>query len=62
VSYYAAKQAFQENQSLLGTPQRDPLAWNLSVGLIRLADALERDHQETLGLLQAIAQDLQRRK
>ena len=37
---------FNENISLLGGPQKDPIAWNLYGGLFALAQKLEEDNRQ----------------
>ena len=57
MSYFQAKQCFDENRALI-TPQSDPLTYNLNTGLSNLADALESDLSQIRNLLSQILQAL----
>ena len=63
MSFYKAKQAFNENTALI-PPQEDPVTYNLNVGLYQMAEALEfeisRLHAEINHVSQQVEQ-LQRR-
>jgi hypothetical protein len=41
-----AKKCFEQNLTMLGNPQSDPLAWNLYSGLLHLVEALEGDWRQ----------------
>ena len=64
MSYYEARNCFNEILQLLRRPQdRDEtIMWNLSSGLNHLNQALETDLEKIQGLLGQIAQALQHRR
>jgi len=64
MSYYEARNCFNEILQLLRRPQdRDEtIMWNLSAGLNHLNQALEADLEKIQGLLGQIAQALQYRR
>jgi hypothetical protein len=64
MSYYEARNCFNEILQLLRRPQdRDEtMMWNLSSGLNHLSQALEADLGKIQGLLGQIAQALQHRR
>jgi len=64
MSYYEARNCFNEILQLLRRPQdRDEtIMWNLSSGLNHLNQALETDLEKIQGLLGQIAQALQYRR
>ena len=64
MSYYEARDCFNENLQLIGRPQNktENMAWNLSSGLNQLSRALEDDLGQIQALLQQIAQALQHRR
>jgi hypothetical protein len=43
MAYDDAKQCFEENRRLIGDAANDRLMWNVSVGLLHLTTALEKD-------------------
>jgi hypothetical protein len=64
MSYYEARNRFNENLQLLGRPQNrdESLIWNLSSGLNHLCRAWESDLAQIQALLSQIAQALQHRR
>jgi hypothetical protein len=48
MSYYQAKQCFDENSTLIGQPidHHDKLLWNISVGLSHLTSTLQSDIEQ----------------
>lgn len=61
MTYYQAKQCFDENSQLLQqNPMDQPYIWNLSVGLSNLTQALESGQNQIVALLQQILVELQR--
>ena len=59
MSYYQAKDCFNDNLQI-GKPQDQgqQLMWNLSVGLLKLSEALESDVRQIQNQLDQIAQAL----
>jgi len=64
MSYYEARNCFNENLQLLRRPQDqdETMIWNLSSGLNHLSQALEADLGKVQALLGQIAQTLQFRR
>jgi len=62
MSYFKAKDCFNDNIQILRQPQGEELMWNLSTGLYELAEAIESDSAQIQGQLNQIAQALQRLK
>lgn len=64
MSYYKARDCFNENLQLIGRPQNktESMAWNLSSGLNHLTRALEADLEKIQSLLNQIAKALQHRR
>lgn len=60
MSFYKAKQAFEENTTQFISPQEEPVAYNLNVGLYQLAQALESEisrlHAEIAHVSQQVGQ------
>jgi hypothetical protein len=59
MTYVKAKECFEENKRLI-SPRKDPVAYNLSVGLDNLTNAMEADMATIKTLLMQIAQSLNR--
>jgi hypothetical protein len=55
------KTGFQENLQLIGDPASDPLMWNISAGLLDLAESLESEAERQNRKLDAILALLQGR-
>lgn len=64
MSYYEARNCFNENLQLIGKPQNktENMAWNLSSGLNQLTRALEADLEKIQALLDQIAKSLQHQR
>lgn len=64
MSYYEARNCFNENLQLIGKPQNrtESMAWNLSSGLNQLTRALEADLEKIQALLNQIAKALQHQR
>ena len=64
MSYYEARNCFNENLQLLRRPQDqdETMIWNLGCGLNHLSQALEADLGKIQALLGQIAQTLQHRR
>ena len=58
MTYEKAKQCFDENNTLIGDPDRDRLIWNLSAGLFALANAIQLDFHDLRNQLQDVAQQV----
>ena len=43
MSYVTARECFEENLTLIGGAQDDPVAYNLYTGLLNLTESVERD-------------------
>ena len=59
MSYTEAKHCFAETSEILQSPNRDPVAWNLAVGLENLTQAIQADHQEILRLVEVVHREIQ---
>ncbi len=64
MSYYEARDCFNQNLRLIGRPQNktENMTWNLSSGLNHLTRALEADLEQIRSLLNQIAKALQHRR
>jgi hypothetical protein len=62
MSYFEAKDMFQDNLKILGKPEgiEQELIWNLSIGLQKLTEALEADSAHIRNVLGRLSQSRQR--
>jgi hypothetical protein len=53
-AYEDASDFFNRNLSAITPPESDPVSWNLSIGLLRLARAIQMDMEEVKRRLDAL--------
>ena len=61
-SYATAMHAFKTSGNFIKPPDSNPVLWNLSNGLWHLAEAIQKDMEETKARLAAIEGDISRLK